>query len=296
MALPQILQNLRIPAFGAPLFIVQNPDLVLAQCKAGIPGCFPALNAREKDGEPIELARLQQNCIRYTDFAHIVHRCRIEDDIGFVIRETSRLGKNPGIMTHANDVQAGFIVLVFGGAAKTLNNFQARFMELPCAFLHPGFQFAMLVIQSKLCVSAGQNDGWTHRLGDVIHRSHLQSFLLVFYFAHRGDKNHWYGTCTGIGFEFLTDLVAVHARHHDVEQDDVRRVVRRGSIEGLLPVERDFDTVVFAQNAVHHVDVIRRVIYHQHCLFAYLLSHTLSFPRSNRRSRPIIPILTTFSG
>jgi len=57
MALPPILQNLRIPAFGAPLFIIQNPDLVLAQCKAGIPGCFPALNAREKDGEANELDR-----------------------------------------------------------------------------------------------------------------------------------------------------------------------------------------------------------------------------------------------
>lgn len=52
MALPPILQNLRIPAFGAPLFIIQNPELVIAQCKAGIPGCFPALNAREADGEP----------------------------------------------------------------------------------------------------------------------------------------------------------------------------------------------------------------------------------------------------
>ncbi|MEM0989296.1 MAG: nitronate monooxygenase family protein [Pseudomonadota bacterium] len=52
MALPPILQNLRIPAFGAPLFIIQNPELVIAQCKAGIPGCFPALNAREAEGEP----------------------------------------------------------------------------------------------------------------------------------------------------------------------------------------------------------------------------------------------------
>ncbi len=57
MALPPILQNLRIPAFGAPMFIVQNPDMVLAQCKAGIPGCFPALNAREAEGEPVELER-----------------------------------------------------------------------------------------------------------------------------------------------------------------------------------------------------------------------------------------------
>src|SRR5690625_2940764 len=52
MALPPLLQGLRIPAFGAPLFIIQNPDLVIAQCKAGIPGCFPALNAREEKGEP----------------------------------------------------------------------------------------------------------------------------------------------------------------------------------------------------------------------------------------------------
>jgi nitronate monooxygenase len=37
---------LRIPVGGAPLFIVSNPDLVIAQCKAGIVGSFPALNAR----------------------------------------------------------------------------------------------------------------------------------------------------------------------------------------------------------------------------------------------------------
>jgi nitronate monooxygenase len=55
MALPPILQNLRIPAAGAPLFIVSNPSLVIAQCKSGIVGSFPALNAREKEGEPIML-------------------------------------------------------------------------------------------------------------------------------------------------------------------------------------------------------------------------------------------------
>ncbi len=55
MALPPILQNLRIPAVGAPMFIVSNPDLVIAQCTAGIVGAFPALNAREQDGEPIQL-------------------------------------------------------------------------------------------------------------------------------------------------------------------------------------------------------------------------------------------------
>ncbi|MEL6862197.1 MAG: nitronate monooxygenase family protein, partial [Pseudomonadota bacterium] len=43
---PPILQNLRIPVIGSPLFIISNPDLVIAQCKAGVVGSFPALNAR----------------------------------------------------------------------------------------------------------------------------------------------------------------------------------------------------------------------------------------------------------
>src|SRR5918995_4503548 len=46
MTLPSVLQRLRLPAIGAPLFIVSSPDLVIAQCKAGIVGSFPALNAR----------------------------------------------------------------------------------------------------------------------------------------------------------------------------------------------------------------------------------------------------------
>jgi nitronate monooxygenase len=46
MALPPLLQRLRIPAIGAPMFIVSNPKLVIAQCTAGIVGSFPALNAR----------------------------------------------------------------------------------------------------------------------------------------------------------------------------------------------------------------------------------------------------------
>ncbi|UVC09179.1 nitronate monooxygenase [Rhizobium sp. TH2] len=47
MALPSILSaNLRIPVVAAPLFIISHPALVIAQCKAGVVGSFPALNAR----------------------------------------------------------------------------------------------------------------------------------------------------------------------------------------------------------------------------------------------------------
>ena len=46
MPVPALFQRLRLPVIGAPLFIVSNPDLVIAQCRAGIVGSFPALNAR----------------------------------------------------------------------------------------------------------------------------------------------------------------------------------------------------------------------------------------------------------
>jgi len=46
MSIPPILSRLRLPVIGAPLFIVSCPALVIAQCKAGIVGSFPALNAR----------------------------------------------------------------------------------------------------------------------------------------------------------------------------------------------------------------------------------------------------------
>ena len=47
MSLPLVLkEKLRLPVVGAPLFIVSNPDLVISQCKSGIVGSFPALNAR----------------------------------------------------------------------------------------------------------------------------------------------------------------------------------------------------------------------------------------------------------
>ena len=46
MALPPLFDRLRLPVIGSPLFIVSNPDLVIAQCRAGVVGSFPALNAR----------------------------------------------------------------------------------------------------------------------------------------------------------------------------------------------------------------------------------------------------------
>src|SRR4051812_21623801 len=49
MPLPPLFKRLRLPVIGAPMFIVSTPDLVVAQCRAGIVGAMPALNARPQE-------------------------------------------------------------------------------------------------------------------------------------------------------------------------------------------------------------------------------------------------------
>ncbi|VVD71253.1 2-nitropropane dioxygenase [Pandoraea communis] len=65
MALPKILQNLALPVVASPMFIVSYPELVLAQCKAGIVGSFPALNAREPKILEDWLSRMTEELASY---------------------------------------------------------------------------------------------------------------------------------------------------------------------------------------------------------------------------------------
>ena len=68
MALPESLQGrLRLPLIGAPMFIVSNPELVIAQCKAGIVGSFPALNARPQEVLDDWLCRIEDALAEYAD-------------------------------------------------------------------------------------------------------------------------------------------------------------------------------------------------------------------------------------
>ncbi|ABF10546.1 nitronate monooxygenase [Cupriavidus metallidurans] len=99
MALPALLQNLSLPAVCSPLFIISNPDLVIAQCKAGVVGSFPALNARpaEKLEEWLDriTTELGEHNAKHPDrpaapFAvnQIVHKSndRLEHDLEMCVR------------------------------------------------------------------------------------------------------------------------------------------------------------------------------------------------------------------
>ncbi len=65
MALPAVLQHLALPVVGSPMFIVSYPELVLAQCKAGIVGSFPALNARPAEQLDNWLTQIQEELVAY---------------------------------------------------------------------------------------------------------------------------------------------------------------------------------------------------------------------------------------
>lgn len=94
MPLPPILQNLPLPIVGAPLFIISNPRLVIEQCKAGVVGSMPALNARPASQLDDWLAEISETLAAW-DRAHperraapyainqIVHRSndRLEQDM-----------------------------------------------------------------------------------------------------------------------------------------------------------------------------------------------------------------------
>jgi len=100
MSLPVSLENrLKIPLVGAPMFIVSGPELVLAQCKAGIVGAFPALNARPEAMLDEWLARITEELaafatanpeLRVAPFAvnQIVHQSnnRLQHDLELCVK------------------------------------------------------------------------------------------------------------------------------------------------------------------------------------------------------------------
>ncbi|MFC3077886.1 NAD(P)H-dependent flavin oxidoreductase [Phenylobacterium terrae] len=100
MALPAVLENrLRLPVIGSPLFIISGPELVIAQCKAGVVGSFPALNARPASQLDEWLAQITEELAAW-DKAHpeapsapfavnqIVHKTndRLEHDVELTVK------------------------------------------------------------------------------------------------------------------------------------------------------------------------------------------------------------------
>ncbi|RPH59521.1 MAG: nitronate monooxygenase, partial [Burkholderiales bacterium] len=123
MSLPPILKDtLRLPIVGSPLFIISNPDLVIAQCKAGIVGSFPALNARPPEQLEEWLQRITSELAEHdrqhpdrpaAPFAvnQIVHRSndRLDHDMALCVKyKVPIVITSLGARTDVNDAIHGY--------------------------------------------------------------------------------------------------------------------------------------------------------------------------------------------
>ncbi|MBP6777831.1 MAG: nitronate monooxygenase [Piscinibacter sp.] len=137
MPLPAVLRNLPLPIIGAPLFIISNPKLVIAQCQAGVVGSMPALNARPASQLDEWLAEITETLAAY-DKAHperpaapfainqIVHKSndRLEHDMAVCAKyKVPIVISSLGARTDINDA-----VHAWGGVVMhdIINNFFAR--------------------------------------------------------------------------------------------------------------------------------------------------------------------------
>ena len=137
MALPPILQNLPLPIIGSPLFIISNPKLVIEQCKAGVVGSMPALNARPAEQLDEWLAEITETLAAWdranpdrkaAPFAinQIVHKTndRLEHDMAVCARyKVPIVITSLGARTDINDA-----VHAWGGVVlhDIINDFFAR--------------------------------------------------------------------------------------------------------------------------------------------------------------------------
>ena len=122
MPLPPILANLPLPIIGSPLFIISNPKLVIAQCKAGVVGSMPALNARPASQLDDWLAEITETLAAH-DAAHpdapaapfainqIVHKSndRLEHDMALCAKyKVPVVITSLGARTDVNDAVHGW--------------------------------------------------------------------------------------------------------------------------------------------------------------------------------------------
>ncbi len=137
MSLPERLRHLSIPVIASPMFIVSNPDLVIAQCKAGIVGSFPALNARPAAELEIWLKRITTELAEW-DAAHpespsapfavnqIVHKSndRLQHDLDLCVKyKVPVIITSLGARTDVNDAIHSYGGVVFH---DIINNTFAR--------------------------------------------------------------------------------------------------------------------------------------------------------------------------
>ena len=221
---------------------------------------------------------LEQDIVRNTDLANVVQGGRLEQHgnvgVAQVMLEARMvlqlLGQRLDVKLGAPDVVAGVTVAGFRERGHGQNGHildGGEFLGAPRHFL---LKVVILVaqkvgrrLQGQMGLDALLQYGRADGLGDVVHRAQLEAHALVFDLGLGSEKNDPDVARLGVLLEPLADLVAVHARHHDVEQDQIWRLIRGGDAQGLFAIVGHPHNVVVAQQAADQRQVVGRVIDHQ---------------------------------
>ncbi len=120
--------------------------------------------------------------------------------------------------------------------------------------------FGLLFANEQLCADAGEQLCGTERFGEIISSAQFEALDDVVDLGFCGDEQDGDVTGMRLGFENPADFVAVHTRHHDIEEDEVDGMGFVAELERLFATGCDFEIVVGFEQAEEHIDIFGGVI------------------------------------
>src|SRR5665648_216909 len=139
-------------------------------------------------------------------------------------------------------------------------------------------------LERQLRLDPSKHDRSRERLVDVIDGADLETLLLVDRVSFRREEDDGDFSRLGIRLEPAANLVAVHARHHHVEQDQVRCLGPHGDRQRLLAIGRHLGVKQILEHPRHHGDVGRRIVNHEHELAVRAQHHGPSILSDRREA------------
>ena len=166
--------------------------------------------------------------VGYADLANVMHQRSIADLFYLGFGQPNIAPQNANIMAQPEHVHAGLVIAIFARPAKPLQDLQTGVLQFEGsafkhrrALLHQFFEQAAAVIEREVRRDTRQHNGGTDRFDDVINAAQSEAFRFVVGVGACGDEDHRNVAGAPFGLEQTANLIAIHVRHQDIEQDQV---------------------------------------------------------------------------
>ena len=198
----------------------------------------------------IEWAGFLEHAVGDADLADVVHGRGVQQVVGLRFRHAGGQAQDAREMAHADHVQARLVVLVFGGQAEALDDFQARRAQ----FFHAH--------ERQVRAHARAHDRRADGLGDVVDGARFEALDFVVAVVQRGDEDDGHGGQQRIGLQRGADFITAHAGHHHVEQDQVGAFLAR-QFERARAVLGKAQAVMVLQDLAQQLQVAGLVVHRE---------------------------------